>query len=44
MGHCGHVATSHYDASRGLIYVPGANGFKVLEIQPQVSDRLGLEE
>jgi hypothetical protein len=39
-----HAAVSHYDASRGLIYVPGANGFKVLEIEPQVTEHLGLDE
>jgi hypothetical protein len=37
-----HAGVSHYDASRGLIYVPGGDGFQVLEIQPQVRERLGL--
>ena len=39
-----HTGIAHYDASRGLIYAPGSDGFKVLEIQPQVRERLGLDE
>ncbi|MEX0665981.1 MAG: hypothetical protein WD598_14595 [Acidimicrobiia bacterium] len=39
-----HAGIAHYDASRGLLYVPSADGFKVLEIQPQVSEHLGLDE
>jgi len=37
-----HAGISHYDAARGLIYVPSAAGFQVLQIQPQVSKHLGL--
>jgi len=38
-----HAGVSHYDASRGLLYVPGSSGFKVLQIQPQVrAYHLGL--
>ncbi len=37
-----HAGVSHYDAARGLLYVPGASGFKVLQIQPQVRAYLGL--
>lgn len=32
----------YYDASRGLIYSTGTDGFKVLQIEPQVRARLGL--
>src|SRR5262249_41141616 len=31
-----------YDAARGLIYSTGTDGFKVLQIEPQVRARLGL--
>ena len=37
-----HAGVSHYDAARGLLYVPGGSGFWVLEIEPQVRARLGL--
>jgi LVIVD repeat len=37
-----HAGVSHYDAARGLLYVPGAKSFWVLEIEPQVRARLGL--
>jgi hypothetical protein len=37
-----HVGVSHYDSARGLLYVPGARGFWVLEIEPQVRANLGL--
>jgi hypothetical protein len=37
-----HAGISHYDASRGLLYVPAASGFTVLQIQPQVRAYLGL--
>jgi hypothetical protein len=37
-----HAGVGYYDAARGLIYVAGATGFQVLEIEPQVRARLGL--
>jgi hypothetical protein len=37
-----HAGVSHYDATRGLLYVPGGSGFWVLEIEPQVRRHLGL--
>jgi hypothetical protein len=37
-----HAGVSHYDAARRLLYVPGASGFWVLEIEPQVRARLEL--
>jgi hypothetical protein len=37
-----HAGVSHYDAARGLLYVPSSAGFRVLEIQPQVRAKLGL--
>jgi hypothetical protein len=37
-----HAGVGYYDASRGLIYVPGSSGFQVLEIEPQVRKRLGI--
>jgi hypothetical protein len=37
-----HAGVSHYDAARGLLYVPGGSGFWVLEIERQVRARLGL--
>ncbi|MGH2625490.1 MAG: hypothetical protein ACRDHY_02425, partial [Anaerolineales bacterium] len=40
-GALAHAGVSHYDAARGLILVPG-DGLRVLEIQPQVFDALGL--
>ena len=39
-----HAGISHYDASRGLIYVPSANGFIVVQIEPQVREHLGLDK
>ena len=35
-----HAGVSHYDAERGLLYVPGATGLQVLQLQPQVLKRL----
>lgn len=40
-GALAHAGVSHYDAARGLVLVPG-NGLRVLEIEPQVYDALGL--
>lgn len=37
-----HAMVGHYDAARKLIYFSDASGFKVLQIEPQVSKRLGL--
>jgi hypothetical protein len=37
-----HGGVGYYDASRGLIYAAGSNGFWVLQIEPQVRVRLGL--
>jgi hypothetical protein len=37
-----HAGVGHYDAARGLLYVPGGSGFWVLEIEPQVRALLGL--
>jgi hypothetical protein len=39
-----HAGVAHYDAARGLLYVPSESGFQVLEIQPQVSEHLGLDK
>lgn len=33
---------SYYDAARGLIYSIGSDGFRVLQIEPQVRAKLGL--
>ena len=41
-GPLGHVGVSHYDAARGLLFVPGGSGFWVLEIEPQVRSHLGI--
>jgi LVIVD repeat len=38
----GQNGAPHYDASRGLIYATDSGGFKVLQIQPQVSQHLDL--
>jgi hypothetical protein len=37
-----HGGVGYYDAARKLIYFSDAGGFKVLEIEPQVRDRLRL--
>ncbi|MFT3930284.1 MAG: hypothetical protein QM709_08310 [Spongiibacteraceae bacterium] len=37
-----HAQVGYYDAARGLIYFSDTGGFKVLEIEPQVRKRLGL--
>lgn len=37
-----HVGVSYYDGSRGLLYVPAAVGFRVLQLEPQVRVFLGL--
>ena len=41
-GNLNHAGASHYDAARKLLYVPGGNAFWVLQIEPQVIQRLGL--
>jgi hypothetical protein len=41
-GNLAHAGAVHYDAARKLLYVPGGNAFWVLQIQPQVRNRLGL--
>ena len=41
-GSLDHAGVSHYDADRGLIYAPVSGGVRVLQLQPQVRDRLGL--
>lgn len=41
-GQVAHAGASHYDAARGLLYVPGASAFWVLQLQPQVLHKLGL--
>lgn len=41
-GPLAHSGISHYDAERGLLYVPGGSSFWVLEVQPQVREHLGL--
>jgi hypothetical protein len=38
-----HASATHYDASRGLLYMPGANATQVLELQPQLVKALGLK-
>ena len=38
-----HAGVGHYDAARGLIYAGGNGGFWVLELEPQVRVRLGLQ-
>jgi hypothetical protein len=38
----GQNGVPYYDASRGLIYLSDSGGFKVLRIQPQVRDHVGL--
>jgi len=35
-----HAGVSHYDADRGLLYVPGRTGLQILQLQPQVLKRL----
>ncbi|MGH7859892.1 MAG: hypothetical protein ACREQY_21405, partial [Candidatus Binatia bacterium] len=37
-----HSGLSHFDASRGLLYVPTSDKFRIVEVQPQVYDALGL--
>ena len=37
-----HAGVSHYDAARGLLYVPGGTGFWVLAVEPQVRAYLKL--
>jgi hypothetical protein len=37
-----HASATHYDHSRGLLYMPGANSTQVLELQPQIVKALGL--
>jgi hypothetical protein len=37
-----HAGVGHYDAARGLIYIPAATGMQVLEVQPRVYDALDL--
>jgi len=37
-----HSGVPHYDAGRGLLYVPGSSAFWVLEIESQVRAHLGL--
>lgn len=37
-----HGGVGHYDAERQLIYFADVGGFKVLQIQAQVSEQLGL--
>jgi hypothetical protein len=41
-GNLNHAGASYYDAARKLLYVPGGNAFWVLQIEPQVVQRLGL--
>lgn len=38
-----HASASHYDHERGLLYMPDASGVRVLELQPQVVNYLGLK-
>jgi hypothetical protein len=40
----GQNGVPYHDASRGLIYLSDSGGFKVLQIQPQVRDHLGLRQ
>lgn len=37
-----HASFAHYDTARGLLYYSDAEGFKVLQIEPQVRKRLKL--
>jgi len=37
-----HAGVGYYDAARGLIYAAGSSGFWVLQIEPQVRERLRL--
>jgi hypothetical protein len=39
-----HAGASHYDPATGTVWVPGGNAFRVLEIQPQVLQALGLPQ
>ena len=41
-GNLSHAGASYYDAARKLLYVPGGNAFWVLQIEPQVVQKLGL--
>lgn len=41
-GELNHAGVSHYDAARGLLYVPGGTGFWVLQIERQVRARLDI--
>lgn len=38
-----HASASHYDHERGLLYMPDASGVRILELQPQVVNYLGLK-
>lgn len=42
-GHLQHASVTHYDPKTGLLYMPGTDGFKVLELQPQIIRGLGLK-
>lgn len=37
-----HAGVGYYDAARKLIFFSDAGGFKVLQIEPQVRERLGI--
>jgi hypothetical protein len=39
-----HGGVGYYDSERGLIYAAGGTGFWVLELEPQVKARLGLQQ
>lgn len=39
-----HAGASHYDAERGLLYMPDSSGVRVLELQPQIVSYLGLKQ
>jgi hypothetical protein len=37
-----HASATHYDRERGLLYMPGADATRLLELQPQIIEALGL--
>lgn len=42
-GHLQHAGVTRYDPATGLLYMPGTDGLKVLELQPQIIKGLALK-
>lgn len=39
-----HAGATHYDADRGIMYVPHGEGLKVVGVQPHIFDQLGMKQ